>query len=143
MAFPAIFTNPRGGLHVEPQNRQQTKDLRPEKTIFWPAVISILVISLPMLLFPKASEEIIGAIYQPFAAKFGALYLWVTVALIGLCIYFACSRYGDIKFGEPGEKPRYSLRSWVAVPAWPARSCSGPLTNLCGISSPRPSMPLP
>ena len=102
-------------MSTEPQNRQQTKDLRPEKTIFWPAVISILVISLPMLLFPKASEEIIGAIYQPFAAKFGALYLWVTVALIGLCVYFACSRYGDIKFGEPGEKPRYSLRSWVAM----------------------------
>lgn len=52
-------------MSTEPQNRQQTKDLRPEKTIFWPAVISILVISLPMLLFPKASEEIIGAIYQP------------------------------------------------------------------------------
>ena len=102
-------------MSTEPQNRQQTKDLRPEKTIFWPAVISILVISLPMLLFPKASEEIIGAIYQPFAAKFGALYLWVTVALIGLCVYFARSRYGDIKFGEPGEKPRYSLRSWVAM----------------------------
>ena len=102
-------------MSTEPQNRQQTKDLRPEKTIFWPAVISILVISLPMLLFPKASEEIIGAIYQPFAAKFGALYRWVTVALIGLCVYFACSRYGDIKFGEPGEKPRYSLRSWVAM----------------------------
>ena len=87
-------------MSTEPQSTRQTNDLRPEKTIFWPAVLSIVLISLPMLIYPKASEEIIGAIYQPFAAKFGALYLWITVGLIGLCIYFACSRYGDIKFGE-------------------------------------------
>lgn len=102
-------------MSTEPQSNRQTNNLRPEKSIFWPAVISIVLISLPMLIYPKASEEIIGAIYQPFAAKFGALYLWITVGLIGLCIYFACSRYGDIKFGEPDEKPQYTLHSWVAM----------------------------
>ena len=35
-----------------------------------------------------------------FAANFGTLYLWITVGLIVLCVYFACSRYGDIKFGD-------------------------------------------
>ncbi len=68
-----------------------------------------------MLIYPKASEEIINAIYQPFALKFGALYLWITVGLIALCIYFACSRWGDIKFGEPDDPPQYSLGSWIAM----------------------------
>ena len=61
----------------------EQNDLRPEKGIFWPAVIGVLLIALPMLFFPKASEEIIGAIYTPFSLKFGSLYLWITVGLIG------------------------------------------------------------
>ena len=115
IAFPMPFTPIEEDLMSTEPHNTQANDLRPEKSIFWPAVLCILLISLPMLLYPKASEEIIGAIYQPFAAKFGALYLWITVGLIGLCIYFACSRYGDIKFGEPDEKPQYSLHSWVAM----------------------------
>ena len=51
----------------------EQNDLRPEKGIFWPAVIGVLLIALPMLFFPKASEEIIGAIYTPFSLKFGSL----------------------------------------------------------------------
>lgn len=101
-------------MSTAPQKRLKN-DLRPDKYIFWPAVLSIILISIPMLIYPKSSEEIIGAIYAPFAANFGTLYLWITIGLIGLCVYFACSRYGDIKFGEPDEKPEFSLFSWVAM----------------------------
>ena len=80
-------------------------DLRPEWGIFIPSVLVIILISIPAVLYPKAAEEVVSAIYQPFAANFGTLYLWITVGLIILCVYFACSRYGDIKFGDPDEKP--------------------------------------
>lgn len=90
-------------------------DLRPEWKIFVPAILVILLISIPSLLYPQASEEIIGAIYRPFAANFGTLYLWITVALVILCAFFAFSRYGSIKFGEPDEKPEFSLTSWIAM----------------------------
>ena len=73
-------------------------DLRPEWGIFIPSVLVIILISIPAVLYPKAAEEVVSAIYQPFAANFGTLYLWITVGLIILCVYFACSRYGDIKF---------------------------------------------
>ena len=75
----------------------------------------IILISIPAVLYPKAAEEVVSAIYQPFAANFGTLYLWITVGLIILCVYFACSRYGDIKFGDPDEKPEFSLSSWIAM----------------------------
>ena len=75
-------------------------DLRPEWGIFIPSVLVIILISIPAVLYPKAAEEVVSAIYQPFAANFGTLYLWITVGLIILCVYFACSRYGDIKFGR-------------------------------------------
>lgn len=90
-------------------------DLRPEWGIFIPSVLVIILISIPAVLYPKAAEEVVSAIYQPFAANFGTLYLWITVGLIILCVYFACSRYGDIKFGDPDEKPEFSLSSWIAM----------------------------
>ena len=86
-----------------------------EKGIFWPALILILIISLPMILWPAQSEKIIGGIYGTFSAKFGSLYMWITVLLCLFLVFFACSRYGDIKFGDPDEKPRFSLTSWVAM----------------------------
>mgnify|MGYP000574499803 CR=1 FL=1 len=97
-------------------------DLRPEWGIFIPSVLVIILISIPAVLYPKAAEEVVSAIYQPFAANFGTLYLWITVGLIILCVYFACSRYGDIKFGDP------------SVPGWPGRSCSGRSSSPCGTS---------
>ena len=99
----------------ENEQAERSANLAPEKSIFWPALLSVLLVSLPMLLWPKASEEVINAIYQPFSLKFGSLYLWFTVGLIVLCLYFCVSRWGDIKFGEPDEKPQYSLMSWIAM----------------------------
>lgn len=90
-------------------------DLRPDKKIFLPGAIGILVLSLPMMFFPEESEKVVSAIYTPFSIKFGTFYLWITVGLIILGVYFAVSRYGDIKFGNPHEKPEYSMKAWLAM----------------------------
>ena len=44
-------------------------DLRPEWGIFIPSVLVIILISIPAVLYPKAAEEVVSAIYQPFAAN--------------------------------------------------------------------------
>ena len=71
------------------QTQGKDIDLRPEWGIFLPAILVILLISIPSL-YPQAAEQLIAAV-KPFAANFGTLYLWITVGLIILCIYFACS----------------------------------------------------
>lgn len=100
---------------VSGHNPASDDDLRPDMGIFIPALLIILLISLPAVLFPKVCEEVLNGIYQPFAKNFGTIYLWITVSLIGLCVYFAMSRYGDIKFGEPDEEPEFKLGSWIAM----------------------------
>lgn len=90
-------------------------DLRPDMGVFLPGLLVVLLISLPAVIAPKWTEELLTAIYVPFARDFGTLYLWITVGLIALCVYFAVSRFGDIKFGDPDEKPQFSLPSWVAM----------------------------
>lgn len=89
--------------------------LRPEWGILVPSLIVILLISVPAVLAPKASEDFFAAIYQPLAFNFGTLYLWITVGLIGMCFYYALTRWGNIKFGPRNEKPEFSLISWTAM----------------------------
>ena len=100
---------------ASPNLEKQQNDLSPENGIFWPALVLILIVAVPMVLWPADSEKIIGGIYSTFSAKFGSLYMWLTVLFCIFCVFFACSRYGDIKLGDPDEKPRYSLPSWVAM----------------------------
>lgn len=102
-------------MDANTQQQKPTQDLRPEWGIFIPALLAILAVSLPSFIYPKAAEQIFAAIYRPFAANFGTLYLWLTLFLIVLCLYFAFSKWGDIRFGDPDEKPEFSLPSWIGM----------------------------
>ena len=102
-------------IEKESQKEKKDIDLRPEWGILLPSMLVILAVSIPSLLYPKAAEQIISAVYKPFAANFGTLYLWITVALVLLCAYFAMSRYGNIRFGGADAKPDFSLTSWIAM----------------------------
>lgn len=93
----------------------EKEDLRPEWGILIPSILIILLISLPAVIMPKAAEQFFTAIYQPFAANFGTLYLWITIGLIIMCFYFALSRWGKLKFGARDEKPEFSLISWASM----------------------------
>lgn len=94
---------------------KQDIDLRPEKGIFLPAILCVLLISIPMILWPAESEKLLKAVNGPMMSKFGTLYLWFTLGLVGMCFYFIGSRWGDIVLGDPDDKPQYSLISWIAM----------------------------
>lgn len=102
-------------MATKPGGKKSDADLRPEKGIFWPAVICVVLIAVPMLLFPQQSEKLLTSVYTPFSINFGSIFLWMTVGLIFICFYFTFSRYGNIKLGEPDEKPEFSLPSWLAM----------------------------
>ena len=64
---------------------EKAYSLRPEWGILIPTIIVILLISLPAVIIPQASEDFFTAIYHPLAFNFGTLYLWITVGLIVMC----------------------------------------------------------
>ncbi len=90
-------------------------DLRPEWGIFLPAMLIIFCISIPSFVFPEKSYEFISSIYRPFVDSTGSIYLWLTFFLIVLCAYYACTKWGDITFGDPNEPPEFKLSSWIAM----------------------------
>ncbi|NJB66488.1 BCCT family betaine/carnitine transporter [Desulfobaculum xiamenense] len=90
-------------------------DLRPDMRILVPAAIVLLVIIGSSVLFPERSQAILSSMYGAFVNATGTWYLWVTFAMICLSAFFAMSKYGDIKFGAPDEKPEFNTYSWLAM----------------------------
>jgi len=90
-------------------------DLRPDRQILIPATLVLIGIIVCSILFPAASEQFLKSTYSVFAKTTGTWYLWITVLMIILSGYFLFSRYGDIKFGEPDEKPEFNNGSWIAM----------------------------
>ena len=90
-------------------------DLRPDKQILIPATLVLAGIILCSILFPAQSEQVLKTAYGVFARTTGTWYLWVTMLMILLAGFFMRSRYGEIKFGDPDEKPEFNNYSWVAM----------------------------
>ncbi len=74
----------------------------------------VLIVGLCFVFFsmPKQSNEILGRIRFFFGDTLGTYYLIIGLGVFLVSIYIACSKYGDIVLGEPGEKPQYSFFSW-------------------------------
>ena len=47
--------------------------------------------------------------------KFGWFYSLLMTAMIILAAYLAFSKYGSIRLGKDGEKPKYSYPSWLSM----------------------------
>ncbi|GFM34941.1 BCCT family transporter [Desulfovibrio subterraneus] len=93
----------------------ETPNLRPDKFILIPATLVLVAIIACSILFTKSCEEILKTAYNAFTYTTGTWYLWVTVFMILLSGYFVFSKYGEIKFGEPDEKPEFNNYSWLAM----------------------------
>lgn len=90
-------------------------DLRPDKQILVPATLVLIGIIFCSIMFPEASEQALKSTYTVFAHTTGTLYLWATLLMIILSGYFMFSRYGEIKFGDPDDKPEFNNYSWLAM----------------------------
>ncbi|WP_320006561.1 BCCT family transporter [Maridesulfovibrio sp.] len=90
-------------------------DLRPDLKILVPATLVLLGIIACSILFTETSEKVLKAAYSVFTHNTGTLYLWVTVGMMILCVFFMFSSYGNIKFGDENEKPEFNNFSWIAM----------------------------
>ncbi len=90
-------------------------DLRPDKLILIPATLVLIAIIACSILFTESFEQVLKATYAVFTHTTGTWYLWVTVLMMILSVYFMFSKYGRIKFGEDDEKPEFNNYSWIAM----------------------------
>ncbi len=99
------------------QNKQPMSQIKGR--IDWSTVIipflSILALCLCFILAPETSKQVLGQIRTLFGDTFGLFYLIVGLGVFLLSIYLAFSKYGTIRLGKPGEKPKYNDFVWSSM----------------------------
>lgn len=64
---------------------------------------------------PATLGTFFGTLLASITRNFGWLYLWVVLGLVGLALFLALSRYGDLKLGDEDEEPQFSTAAWFAM----------------------------
>ncbi len=75
----------------------------------------IVTLCVLFLVAPEQSNAILGKVRFFFGDTFGTYYLVIGLGIFLVSIFIACSKYGNIVLGEPGEKPKYSFFAWGAM----------------------------
>lgn len=90
-----------------------------QSRIDWPSfgtcVAIIVLVCVPLALFPYASGRVLGDLYDFISTRFGILYLLAGVAAIGFLAWLAASRFGAVKLGDADEEPEFRTVSWIAM----------------------------
>ena len=94
-------------------------DTKEIKRIDWLVTLVpfVLIMGLAGLLFvfPEQSNAIIGQVRFFFGDTLGAYYLIIGLAILGVAIYMAVSKYGDIVLGDAAAGPKYSFFEWGSM----------------------------
>jgi BCCT family betaine/carnitine transporter len=83
--------------------------------VFWPALIAVVAAIIPLAVYPEQSSQVLSQLLQLTTHKLGFLYLWFTVITMGLLLWFAVGKYGQVRFGGPDAMPEFRTVSWVAM----------------------------
>ncbi|UYF98380.1 MULTISPECIES: BCCT family transporter [unclassified Halomonas] len=85
------------------------------KPIFFGSLGLLLLVTLPLILFPEVGRVWVMAAQAFVSRNFGMLYLGMGLASLGFMIYIVFSDIGQIKLGDIDAEPEFSLLSWGAM----------------------------
>ncbi|WP_394127226.1 BCCT family transporter [Vibrio hepatarius] len=86
-----------------------------DKPTFFGAIALLLTIVIPLILFPQQGADWIAIAKSFMTDKLGFLYLALGLAAFFFMIYVIFSDMGQIKLGDPDEKPEFATASWAAM----------------------------
>ncbi|MEN1966761.1 BCCT family transporter [Lentibacillus sp. N15] len=89
------------------------------KLIDWPtfigALILILLVSIPLMLFPEQGGKIVDIANEFMTGNFGVLYLLVGLSSFSFLLFVAFSKNGHVKLGSEKEGKEFGTFSWAAM----------------------------
>ena len=103
-------------MHSSPSNPPDTeKRLAVNKTVFLASSVASVLLILFTIMFPNASEAVLGNALRWVSDHFGWYYMLVVAAYSVFALYVGFSRYGDIKLGQDQDKPDFPFLAWAAM----------------------------
>ena len=95
-----------------------TKNNKKSSRIDWSLtlfpLLAIGLLAALLIAFPENASKVIESLRGFLVNDIGFAYMAFGLAVVGISLYVAFSKYGKIKLGG-GEKPRYSNFSWGAM----------------------------
>jgi betaine/carnitine transporter, BCCT family len=86
-----------------------------DKTNFTATIVIILLVSVPLILFPEQGARVVLDSYAFITQHFGWLYQLAGLAALVFLLWLGNSRYAHVRLGGDGEKPDFGTYSWVAM----------------------------
>nr|WP_268872361.1 BCCT family transporter [Lacticaseibacillus sharpeae] len=86
-----------------------------DKKIFVPTVGLFMIVSVALLLGGARLKGALGSVMDGITGHLGWLYLGIYIINLIFFMYIALSHYGQIKLGQPDDKPMYSNFQWGSM----------------------------
>ena len=86
-----------------------------DKKVFFPALVVVLAVIIPLYAAPELSNAAINALFSFCTGKMGFLYILTCLASFGFLIWLTSSKYAGVKLGRSDEKPQFGNFSWAAM----------------------------
>ena len=86
-----------------------------EASVFIPAVVFICAVIVSLTIYPQETSHYINQMHHYLTWEMGGFFLVMTFLVILSCGWLACSRYGTILLGTPGDKPDFSFLTWLGL----------------------------
>lgn len=83
--------------------------------IFWPALLVVIAVCIPMAMNPEGSSAVLNRMMGFMTGPLGWIYLWFGLGSVVFLLWLALGKYGKILLGDTGEKPEFSTFSWMAM----------------------------
>ena len=84
-------------------------------TTFIGSSVILLIAVIPMMVFPKASQEVITKMNDAVSSALGSVYLLIGLAILIFVLYIAFCKYGNVTLGKATDKPEFNNFSWAAM----------------------------
>mgnify|MGYP002656006067 FL=1 len=75
----------------------------------------LTIAGIPMMVFPKASQEVITKMNDAVSSALGSVYLLIGLAILIFVLYIAFGKYGNVTLGKATDKPEFNNFSWAAM----------------------------
>ena len=98
-------------------NNKKGNDMRvrTDWITFSTTLVVLLGMCIPLIFMQEAANQFINSAFSIMTSQFGVLYLWGGIAAVGLLVWLAMSRFGQVKLGDPDEKQAFTNFSWAGM----------------------------
>ncbi|MDT0380712.1 BCCT family transporter [Streptomyces sp. DSM 42041] len=104
---------PPQGDRPGPREGERTSSIAPR--VFWPSAVVILGFVLFAVIGQKTAADAVATVQSEVIGNLSWFYMALVSLFVIFCLWVGIGRYGDIRLGKDGERPEFSVVSWLAM----------------------------